>query len=119
MPLGGLPLVSIRSIEPGRRCLLLLGNPSGLSPCGTSSQILESTATASLPLSSPLGIVSTFGTGQLFGYLYEVGENIAAPQMAHAVAGLALVMIGRMVFVPHVPRRTGGSNSVNPPLISN
>ncbi len=63
---------------------------------------LEGTATATLPLSSPLGVVSTFGAGMLFGYLFQKTENILAPWLAHAIGGIALVLIGGMSFIHYI-----------------
>jgi hypothetical protein len=63
----------------------------------------EATPTATLPLSSPLGIISTLSAGLLFGYLYDRSHNIVAPWLAHALAGVALVLLGRMTFVQYVP----------------
>jgi membrane protease YdiL (CAAX protease family) len=63
---------------------------------------LEGTATATLPLSSPLGIISTFVAGILFGYLFQKTENIVAPWLAHAIGGIALVLIGGMSFIHYI-----------------
>ncbi len=60
------------------------------------------TMTASLPLSSALGIVSTFALGIMLGYLHERTGNIVAPWLVHAVAGVALVMMGTMSFIQYV-----------------
>ena len=64
---------------------------------------LEGTPTATLPLSSLLGIVSTVGLGLLLGYVYQRTETIAAPWLAHALGGIGLVLIGQMVFLRYVP----------------
>lgn len=63
----------------------------------------EGTATATLPLTSPLGIASTFAAGLLFGYVRQRTENVAAPWLAHALGGIGLVLIGRMTFLQYVP----------------
>jgi len=63
---------------------------------------LEGTATAMLPLSSPFGILSTFVVGLLFGYIHQRTENIVAPWLAHAIGGIALVLIGGMSFIQYV-----------------
>jgi len=63
---------------------------------------LEGTATATLPLSSTLGVISTFAAGMLFGYLYQKTENILAPWLAHAIGGIALVLIGGMSFIQYI-----------------
>lgn len=62
---------------------------------------LEGTMTATIPLSSFLGIVSTLAAGLLFGFAYQRTGNIVAPWLAHAVGGIALVLIGRMSFVQY------------------
>jgi membrane protease YdiL (CAAX protease family) len=59
----------------------------------------EGTSTASLPLSSLAGIVSTFGLGLLMGFIHQRTRNIVAPWLAHAIGGIALVMVGGMSFV--------------------
>jgi membrane protease YdiL (CAAX protease family) len=64
---------------------------------------LEGTMTSSLPLSSPLGILSIALAGLLFGYIYQRTENILAPWVAHTLGGVGLVLIGRMVFIQAVP----------------
>lgn len=63
----------------------------------------EGTLTATLPLSSPIGVVSVVLLGLLLGYIHQRTENIVAPWVAHAIGGLALVLIGRMTFIQYVP----------------
>jgi membrane protease YdiL (CAAX protease family) len=64
---------------------------------------LEGTATATLPLSSAAGLISTLLAGLLFGYIFQRADNILAPWLAHAIGGIALVLIGRMSFVQYIP----------------
>jgi len=64
---------------------------------------LEGTLTTTLPLGSPIGILSTFLAGLLFGYIHQRTENILAPWLAHAIAGIGLVLIGEMTFIQYVP----------------
>lgn len=64
---------------------------------------LEGTATATLPLSSALGLVSIVLAGLLFGYIFQRTENILAPWLAHAIGGIALVLIGEMSFLQYTP----------------
>ncbi len=64
---------------------------------------LEGTATASVPLSTPLGVVSIVLAGLLFGYIFRRTGSILAPWLAHAIGGLALVLIGEMQFIQYVP----------------
>jgi len=64
---------------------------------------LESTSTTTLPISSPIGILSTVLAGLLFGYIYQRTENIIAPWVAHALGGIALALIGMMSFIQYTP----------------
>lgn len=64
---------------------------------------LEGTVTASLSLSTPIGVVSMLLAGLLFGYIFQRTQNIAAPWLAHALGGVALVVIGEMSFIQYVP----------------
>lgn len=63
----------------------------------------DGSGTATLPLTSLLGIASTFLAGVLFGYLRDRTDSVVAPWLAHAIGGLALVFIGRMTFLTYVP----------------
>ncbi|MGC9516161.1 MAG: CPBP family intramembrane glutamic endopeptidase [Methanomicrobiales archaeon] len=64
---------------------------------------LEGTLTSTLPLSSPLGVVSTFMLGLLFGYTFNRTNNIIAPWIAHALGGMGLILIGRMIIIQYIP----------------
>jgi membrane protease YdiL (CAAX protease family) len=64
---------------------------------------LEGTSTTTLPLGSPLGLLSTVLAGLLFGYIFQRTENIVAPWLAHAIGGITLVLIGEMSFIQYVP----------------
>jgi membrane protease YdiL (CAAX protease family) len=59
----------------------------------------EGTPTSSLPLGSLAGMISTFIVGLLFGYIHQRTKNIVAPWLAHAIAGIALVLVGGMRFI--------------------
>jgi membrane protease YdiL (CAAX protease family) len=63
----------------------------------------EDTPTTTLPLGSPLGLLSIALAGLLFGYIYQRTENIVAPWSAHAIGGVTLVLIGEMSFIQYVP----------------
>ena len=63
----------------------------------------EGTMTTTLPLSSPIGIASIFAAGLLFGYIYQRTDSIIAPWLAHALGGIALVLMGRMSFLQYTP----------------
>jgi len=45
------------------------------------------------------GMISTFMVGLLFGYIHQRTKNIVAPWLAHAIAGVALVLVGGMSFI--------------------
>jgi membrane protease YdiL (CAAX protease family) len=64
---------------------------------------LEGTSTTTLPLSSALGLASIVVAGLLFGYIFQRTENILAPWLAHAIGGIALVLIGEMSFIQYKP----------------
>jgi len=64
---------------------------------------LEGTVTSTLPITSVIGILSTFGFGMLFGYIFQHTDNIVAPWLAHALAGITLVLIGMMGFIQYTP----------------
>ena len=64
---------------------------------------LEGTSTSTLPLGSTLGLASIFLAGLLFGYIFQRTENILAPWLAHAIGGIALVLIGEMSFIQYIP----------------
>lgn len=63
----------------------------------------EGTMTSSLPVTSLGGFISCFGLGLLFGYVFQRTGSIVAPWLAHALAGIALIVIGLMRFVQYVP----------------
>lgn len=64
---------------------------------------MENEHDITLPLSSALGLVSVVVAGLLFGYIFQRTENILAPWLAHAIGGIALVLIGEMSFVQYKP----------------
>lgn len=64
---------------------------------------LEGTATSTLPVTSAIGVLSCFGFGMLFGYIFQRTDNIVAPWIAHALAGIALVFIDMMTFIQYTP----------------
>jgi membrane protease YdiL (CAAX protease family) len=91
------------------RLQTVLGRPAGLGITALAFTLwhffpqLEGTSTTTLPLGSPLGTVSIVLAGLLFGYIFQKTENILAPWLAHALGGIALVLIGEMSFVHYVP----------------
>jgi len=57
--------------------------------------------TGTLPMTSLDGILSTFRLGIIWGYILQRTDNIVAPWLSHALAGIALVLIGIMSFVQY------------------
>jgi len=57
--------------------------------------------TSTLPMTSLDGVLSTFGLGIIWGYILQRTDNIAAPWLSHALAGIALVLIGIMSFIQY------------------
>lgn len=55
--------------------------------------------TSTLPITSISGILSTFGLGMIWGYVFQRTNNIVAPWISHALAGIALLLTGTMTFV--------------------
>lgn len=55
-----------------------------------------------VPIISVSGMLFTTGMGLLFGYIFQRTGNIVAPWLAHALAGLALMLTGSMTFVQYV-----------------
>lgn len=55
-----------------------------------------------VPIMSVSGMLFTTGMGLLFGYIFQRTGNIVAPWLAHALAGLALMLTGSMTFVQYV-----------------
>ena len=63
----------------------------------------EGTPTSTLPITSINGILSTFGLGMLFGYVFQRTNNIVAPWLAHTLAGIGAVLVGAMTFIYYNP----------------
>lgn len=61
------------------------------------------TSTSSLPINTLPGMVACFAVGLVFGYSFQRTDNIVAPWLAHALAGIALVSIGAMSFIQYTP----------------
>jgi len=56
-----------------------------------------------LTVTSVSGFLSTFALGLLMGFVFQRTDNIVAPWLAHALAGIALVILGLMSFVQYTP----------------
>lgn len=63
----------------------------------------EGTPTSILPVTTFTGAISTLLLGVTFGYVFQRYNNILAPWIAHALAGIALVPMGLMSFVQYSP----------------
>lgn len=64
---------------------------------------LEGTATATLPVTSLAGVASALGLGVVMGYVYDRTGSLLAPWLGHAVAGLGLILAGRMAILVYTP----------------
>ena len=56
----------------------------------------EGTPTSSIVLFSVDGIITTIVLGLILGYAFQRAKHIAAPCVAHAMAGIVLVVLGQM-----------------------
>ena len=54
-----------------------------------------------VPLKTPLGALSTFIVGLLYGYTFMRTRNIIAPWLAHILAGITFIIIGAMDFTQY------------------
>lgn len=64
---------------------------------------LEGTTTATLPVTSPLGLASALVLGLVMGWVYDRTDSLLAPWLGHAVAGLGLILAGRMAILVYTP----------------
>lgn len=63
----------------------------------------QGTPTSTIPVSSVGGFLSTMALGVLMGYVFQRTDNIVAPWLAHALAGISAVVFGMMSFIQHTP----------------
>jgi len=61
------------------------------------------TPTSIVPITSLIGTISAFLLGVIFGYAFQRSNNIVAPWIAHALAGIATVSMGLMSFLQYTP----------------
>lgn len=64
---------------------------------------LTGTSTSDLPIATPSGLLSAFVLGLLTGLARDRTQSMVGPRLGHALAGLALVAEGGMVFVQYRP----------------
>jgi membrane protease YdiL (CAAX protease family) len=63
----------------------------------------EGTPTSILPVTSFSGIITTVAFGMIWGYTVQRTNNIVAPWISHALAGIAVVLPGKMTFIYYAP----------------
>ena len=54
---------------------------------------------ASFPLTSWIGLVSTFFVGLLYGYSYQRSQNVLAPWLGHSISGILFIVAGAMDLI--------------------
>lgn len=54
---------------------------------------------APFPLTSFIGLVSTFFVGLLYGYSYQRTKNVLAPWLGHSISGIAFIFAGAMDII--------------------
>jgi len=63
----------------------------------------ESTPTSTLPVTSFGGVLTTIAFGIIWGHTLQRTNNIVAPWISHALAGIAVVLTGKMTFIYYTP----------------
>ena len=51
-----------------------------------------------VPLMTATGVLSTFGAGFVYAYIFQRTRNIIAPWLAHTLAGVTFIFVGAMDF---------------------
>ena len=59
----------------------------------------EGTSTSTIKITTIEGILTTIGLGVMFGYIFQRTENIVAPWLAHALAGIIMILLGLITFI--------------------
>lgn len=59
----------------------------------------EGSATSTISVTSPGGILTTIGMGLAFGYIFQRTRNIVAPWLAHALMIVATISVGAMTLI--------------------
>lgn len=54
---------------------------------------------APFPLTSYIGLASTFFVGLLYGYSFQRSQNIIAPWLGHTISGIVFIIIGTMDLI--------------------
>lgn len=58
---------------------------------------------STFPMFTVRGVVGTIASGFIYGYVFQRTQNIIAPWLAHAMSGIAFVIIGAATFIPPAP----------------
>lgn len=59
----------------------------------------EGTQTSTIPIVSISSMITIFAFGMFWGYCFERTKNIITPWLAHAIAGIVMVILGKMAFI--------------------
>lgn len=59
----------------------------------------EGTQTSTIPIFSISSMITIFTFGMVWGYCFQRTKNILTPWVAHAIAGIVMIAIGKMVFI--------------------
>ncbi len=51
-----------------------------------------------VPLDTPIGVLSTFGAGLMYAFAFQRTRSIIAPWLAHVLTGIAFIVVGAMDF---------------------
>jgi membrane protease YdiL (CAAX protease family) len=51
-----------------------------------------------VPLDTPIGVLSTFAAGLVYGFAFQRTRNIITPWLAHVLTGIAFIAVGAMDF---------------------
>jgi len=59
----------------------------------------EGTQTSTIPIVSVSSMMTIFAFGMIWGYSFQRTKNIITPWIAHAIAGITMVALGKMTFI--------------------
>jgi len=59
----------------------------------------EGTQTSTIPIVSVSSMITIFVFGMIWGLSFQKTKNIIAPWLSHAIAGITMVALGKMMFV--------------------
>ena len=61
----------------------------------------EGTQTSTIPIFSPSSMITIFAFSMIWGYCFQRTNNIITPWLAHAIAGITMVALGKMTFITY------------------